>query len=136
MYSDPNSSFASNPNANTDTRAAQAAADALGHKLFVVKAGAESDFEAAFAVLLKERPGALVVAADAYLSSQRYQIVALAARMAIPAIYFNRDFLTAGGLMSYATSLPEIYRQQGIYAGRILQGAKVSDLPVMLPAKF
>jgi putative tryptophan/tyrosine transport system substrate-binding protein len=125
-----------NPNVESDTQALRMAAEAHRHKLLVVKAGADSEFEPAFAALAKERPGALIVMADAYLSSQRYKIVAFTVRSAIPAIFPFRDYVTAGGLMSYDTGTAEMDRQQGVYTGRILRGAKVADLPVMLPTKF
>jgi putative ABC transport system substrate-binding protein len=117
-------------------RSVQVAAEAYKHKLLLARAGAESDCEGAFATLLNERPGALIVAADAYLSSQRHRIVGFTVRLGIPAIFPFRDYPMVGGLMSYGTNSAEADRQQGVYAGRILRGAKVADLPVLLPAKF
>jgi putative tryptophan/tyrosine transport system substrate-binding protein len=101
-----------------------------------VSASTEGGIDAAFAILAEQRAAALLVANDLLFISRRDQIVAQAARHALPAIYNTRDYIAAGGLMSYAPSLEEAYRQAGIYTGRILQGAKPSDLPVMQPTKF
>jgi len=104
--------------------------------LLVLNASSERAIDAAFASLVQERAGALLVLADAFLFSRREQLVALAARHAIPAMYSYREFATAGGLASYATSLVDAYRQAGIYAGRILNGEKPADLPVVEASKF
>ena len=125
-----------NPNADSEARAVRAAADAYKHELIEVKAATESDFEPVFAVLLKERPSAMIVAADAYLGSRSHQIVTFTARLGIPAIFPFRNYPDVGGLMSYATNNDEADRQEGVYAGRILRGANVADLPVQLPTKF
>ena len=85
---------------------------------------------------MQARPGALLVAADPFFNSRRDRITALAARLAIPTIYEQREFAVAGGLISYGTSLTEAYRQQGIYAGKILKGEKPGDLPIIQLAKF
>jgi putative tryptophan/tyrosine transport system substrate-binding protein len=114
----------------------QAAGRALGQQIHILNASTEGEINAAFATLAQLRAGAVIVAADAFFISRRDQIVALAARHAVPAIYFNRDFVVAGGLMSYGTSLTDSYRQVGVYAGRILKGEKPADLPVVQLSKF
>ena len=131
MFVNPN-----NPNADTQIRGAQEAALARGVGLDVVNVGDDRDFDPAFARLLERRIEAVVVGADPIFFTKRYQLVALAARHALPAIFENREFTRAGGLMSYGTSVPDVYRQAGIYAGSILKGKKPDDLPVLLPAKF
>ena len=106
------------------------AARSLGLQLHVLDASTEGEIDAAFGKLIELRAGALIVSVDTFLTSQRDQIVALAARHAVPAIYGVREFAAAGGLMSYGTDLADGYRQVGIYAGKILKGAKPADLPV------
>jgi putative ABC transport system substrate-binding protein len=101
-----------------------------------VNANNESELEAAFAALAEARAGAVSVTGGAFNLNRRVQIVALAARHALPAIYENRESVTAGGLMSYGTSGSGVYRQLGIYAGRILKGEKPAELPFVQPAKF
>jgi putative ABC transport system substrate-binding protein len=114
----------------------QKAAQTKGVRLPVVKAGKESEIDAAFASLVQLQAGALVVASDAFLNSRRDRLVALASRQAVPAIYESREFAASGGLISYGTSLTAVYRQVGVYAGRILKGDKPADLPVQQPTKF
>ena len=106
------------------------AARSLGLQLHVLNASTEGEIDAAFGKLIELRAGALVVSGDPFFNSRRDQIVALAARHALPAIYEWREFVVAGGLMSYGTDLADAYRQVGIYAGKILKGAKPADLPV------
>jgi putative ABC transport system substrate-binding protein len=113
----------------------QAAAQTLGHELFVAKASSERDIDAAFAQLAQRRVGAILVGNDVFFYSRREQIVALAARHTIPAIYNVREFAQAGGLMSYGTSVDDAQRLAGVYVGRILQGTKAADLPVQQAVK-
>lgn len=128
---DPNS-----PTANEQMEEVQAAADALKLQMSVFKASSASDIDAAFATLARPGINGLVVGADPFFDTQRDQIIELAARHVVPAIYHLREFPAAGGLMSYGTSLADSYRQVGVYAARILKGAKPADLPVVQPTKF
>jgi len=128
-----------NPNysdAENQLRDVQEAAVPLGVQLVVVRANAESDFDAAFSTVVQQRSGALLVCASPFFYTRREQLVVLAARHALPTIYEWRDFAAAGGLMSYGTSLADAYRQAGVYAGRILKGAKPADLPIVQSTKF
>jgi ABC-type uncharacterized transport system substrate-binding protein len=113
-----------------------AAARISGLQIKVLNAGTSREIEAAFASFVGERPDALFVGAEPYFYSRRVQLAVLAARHTIPATYSQRDFAEAGGLMSYGTSLMDAYRQIGLYAGRILKGAKPADLPVVQASKF
>ena len=115
---------------------AQAAASAIGRQVFAVHAGTEGDFEPAFGTIAQRQAGALLVSNDIFFNSMRDKLVALAARYRVPAIYEFREFAAAGGLMSYGTSLTDVYRQNGIYAGKILRGAKPVELPVFRLTKF
>jgi putative ABC transport system substrate-binding protein len=125
-----------NPNTKSVTGDAQTAAKTLGKKLVVVKAATEHDFDTAFSNLVQEKVDSLLVETDPFLLDRREQIVALAARHTLAAIYPFREFATAGGLMSYGTSLSSAYRQAGVYAGKILKGEKPADLPVIQATKF
>ena len=118
------------PITGPETRAAQDASRSLGLQVHVLNASSESEIDTAFGTLVELRANALVVSVDPFLNSRGAQIVALAARHAVPAIYGVRDFATAGGLMSYGADLVDSYRQGGIYTGKILKGAKPTDLPV------
>jgi putative ABC transport system substrate-binding protein len=109
---------------------------ALGKQVLVLDASTDGEIEACFAGLDQQRADALIVLADAFISSRRDHIVALAARRALPAIYSLREFEVAGGLMSYSASITDAWRQVGVYAGRILKGAKPADLPIMQSTKF
>jgi putative ABC transport system substrate-binding protein len=128
-----------NPNyagAENQLREVQQAAARLGVQLVIVRANAESDFDAAFSTLVQQRATALLVCASPFFNARRQQLVVLATRHALPAIYEWRDFAAAGGLMSYGTNLSEAYHQAGVYAGRILKGAKPAELPVVQSTKF
>ena len=125
-----------NPNAETERRQAQAAARALGVEVHILSATKENEFDSAFVTLVQQRPSALLVSFDGFFLSQRAQLVALAERHSVPSIYHFPEFVAAGGLMSYGNSLTDAYRQNGIYAGRILKGEKPADLPVVQPSKF
>jgi putative ABC transport system substrate-binding protein len=121
--------------AEFQTNALQAAANALGVRLLILNASDPSEFERAFATLVSERAGGLLVAGDASFSTHSNQIVALAARHRVPAIYARRKATTDGGLMSYDSDMSDAYRQAGVYAGRILKGEKPANLPVQQVTK-
>jgi putative ABC transport system substrate-binding protein len=130
--------FLVNPNnavAELDTSDAQAAAATLGQKLIVLKASSKDDIDTAFSTIVEQRGGGLLQQVDPFLQSRRGQLVALAARYALPAIYERRDFAAAGGLMSYGTSLRDALRLVGNYTGRVLKGEKPADLPVQQAVK-
>jgi putative tryptophan/tyrosine transport system substrate-binding protein len=124
------------PDTETERRDVQAAAQAIGHQLIILDASSDGDIETAFATFVQRGAGALLVGAGAFMFSNRERLVALAARHALPAIYADREVAVAGGLMSYGPSIVDAYRQTGIYAGRILKGAKPADLPVIRSTKF
>jgi putative ABC transport system substrate-binding protein len=124
------------PSTEINVREVESAARVSGLQIVLLKASSESEIDTAFETMVQKRAGALLVGADPFFNSRRDQIAALAERYAIPAIYEFREFAEAGGLISYGTSLPEAYRQQGVYAGRILKGEKPSELPVLQMTKF
>jgi putative tryptophan/tyrosine transport system substrate-binding protein len=125
-----------NPNAEADTRDLQAAAQALGRRLQVLAAGAEHELETAFAAAVEQKVGALFINIDPFLFAQHQHIATLAARYRIPTIHPFREYVAAGGLMSYGASFVDAWRQSGIYVARILKGAKPAELPVLQPTKF
>jgi putative ABC transport system substrate-binding protein len=122
-------------NARFEMTSLQDAARALGLQVHVLQASTPSEIDATFGALVDLRAAALVVAGDPFFTSQRAQIIALAARHAVPAIYIYREFVAAGGLMSYGTDLADSYHQAGLLTGKILKGAKPADLPVQQVVK-
>jgi putative ABC transport system substrate-binding protein len=130
LLTDPNG-----PETEVEANDVLGAARSIGQQIQVLNAGNRSDIDSAFATLVQRRAGGLIVASDAFLLGRRDEIVALAARHAVPAIYFLREFVAAGGLMSYGASISDAYRQVGVYAGRILKGEKPADLPVQQAVK-
>jgi len=124
------------PDTEPERRDVQAAALALGLQLIILDVSSDRDIETAFATLVQRGASAMLVGGGAFLFSNRERIVALAARHSLPTGYNDRDSVVAGGLMSYATSIPDAYRQAGIYTGRILKSEKPADLPVMQATKF
>jgi putative ABC transport system substrate-binding protein len=112
------------------------AAKAIGRQIHLLEARSEQEIEMAFASFAKQRVDALITMNDPFFDSDREQITALAARYAIPTVYWEREFAAAGGLISYGPSLADAFRQAGIYAARILRGEKAGDLPVQQPTKF
>jgi putative tryptophan/tyrosine transport system substrate-binding protein len=128
-----------NPNSSSSERGmrdVQEAARAKGGQLQVLQASSESEIDAAFGSLIQRQAGALLVVSDQFFFNRREQIVALATRHAVPAIYEFREYVRAGGLISYGASLTAVSRQAGTYAGKILKGAKPADLPVLQPTTF
>jgi ABC-type uncharacterized transport system substrate-binding protein len=123
-----------NPNREIDS--VQIAAHALGQQILVLNASGDRELDTAFVTIAQQQVAALLVASDSFFFDQRDRLVALAARQAIPAIYYLRAFSQAGGLLSYGNSLRDLYRHGGIYTGRILRGEKPADLPVMQSTKF
>jgi putative tryptophan/tyrosine transport system substrate-binding protein len=119
-----------------EARDMEAAAHSLGLQITVLDASSENEIDRAFAVLAEHKVDVLIINTDPFLLGQRQQIVELAARRNIPTVYFLREFVDAGGLMSYGPSVANSYRQAGIYVGRILKGENVGELPVVQPTKF
>jgi putative tryptophan/tyrosine transport system substrate-binding protein len=124
------------PVAEATLRDVQEAARAISLRIHILNASTNSEIDAAFAALASERADALFVAPDGYFQSRRVQLAVLAARYRIPVIFSQREFVEAGGLMSYGTDIPDSIRQVGIYAGKVLKGAKPADLPVEQSTKF
>jgi len=127
--------------ANTNTfeatlRDIEPAARAIGLRIKLLRASTSGEIDAAFASLASERPDALFIGNDSFFNSRRVQFVQLAAHHRLPAIYSGREYSEIGGLISYGTNIGDAYRQAGLYAGRILKGAKPSDLPVVQSSKF
>jgi putative tryptophan/tyrosine transport system substrate-binding protein len=125
-----------NPNAEINTKDLQAAARTVGQQVLIVGVGSRGSFDAAFTTLVQQRAGALFISPDAHFQSRRDEIIALAARHGIPAIYGGRENAAAGGLIGYGASQTAVSHQAGIYLGRILRGERPSDLPVVQPTKF
>jgi putative ABC transport system substrate-binding protein len=129
-----------NPNdpitASSEANTMRSAARSVGQRIEILQAGTERDIDAAFASLVDMQAAALVVAPHALFATQAHQLIALAARHAIPALYWRREFAQAGGLMSYGSSLADALRVVGVYTGRVLKGEKPGDLPVQQPTKF
>lgn len=124
------------PTAAPSIKGAEEAAAAKGVKLLVLNASTENEIDAAFAAFAAAKADGLIIAADPFFDTRRGQLVAPAAQFRVPTIYFEREFVAAGGLISYGSSLPAVYRDMGIYAGKILKGEKPSELPVEQPTKF
>jgi putative ABC transport system substrate-binding protein len=124
------------PSAETTPIDLQAAARALGLEIHIVNASTERDIDTAFATIVQRGASALLVSADPFFVGRRDQLVALAARHVLPALYSNREVVAAGGLASYGTSITDAYRQMGAYSGKILKGTRPADLPVVQPTKF
>jgi putative tryptophan/tyrosine transport system substrate-binding protein len=124
------------PSSEVDLSQLQSVARSKGLELVVLRANTDRDIEAAFAALVQKHAEALLIEPDVFFLDRREQLVALAARHAIPAVYSRREYAAIGGLMSYGTSLADAYRHAGIYTGRVLKGEKPADLPVLQPTKF
>ena len=124
------------PSAESEIGEIEAAAHAVGCSLIVLNASTESEIDDAFAKLVQQGVGGLIVTGDPFFVSRREKLVALAARRAVPAIYVQREFAVAGGLIGYGTNITDAYRQVGIYVGQNLKGAKAGDYPVVRPTKF
>jgi putative tryptophan/tyrosine transport system substrate-binding protein len=127
---------ANNPNAESIAASARETARSLGLQLHILNAGSAAEIAAAFARLSEQRIGMALLGADPFFLGRRNQFVELAARHAVPAIYYEREFVTAGGLMSYGTSISDAYRRAGVYTGKILKGARPADLPVEQSTRF
>jgi putative ABC transport system substrate-binding protein len=124
------------PTAETQLNDVEDGARRLGVAIEVYRASTEAEIDSAFNTISQQRPGGLIVAADPFFDTRRVQLVILAARHAVPAMYQLREYVAAGGLISYGIDLPDVYRQMGSYAGKILKGIKPADLPVVRPTRF
>ena len=125
-----------NPNAEPNITEAREAASAVGWQIEVLTASTNLDIDTAFASLVQKRADALLVSPEPLLTTRRVQLVTLAARHPVPTIYYIREFAEIGGLMSYGPNIADLYRQVGVYSGRILKGEKPTDLPILRPTKF
>jgi len=125
-----------NPNGQSYASELEPVARVAGQRVLVLSASNDHELDAAFATLVQNRADAVVVAPDPFLDSKPDRVIALAARLAVPAIYQWREFVVGGGLISYGTSLTDAHRQQGVYVGGILKGTKPADLPVIQPTRF
>jgi putative ABC transport system substrate-binding protein len=125
-----------NPNAELERKDVETAARAIGQQIQIFDVRNERDIDLAFATMVENRADAFLIGSDAYLVTRRNQIVALAARHAIPAVYPYREFAEAGGVLTYGANRADSWRQVGVYTGKILKGAKPADLPVLQPTKF
>jgi ABC-type uncharacterized transport system substrate-binding protein len=126
----------SNPNTEFDANEIESAARSFGVRILRVNAASEREFDRAFATMAEQGVGALIVNADAFFYARRDQLIELAARLAVPAIFELREYAAAGGLMSYGASIAEAYRKAGVYAGRILRGEAPGDLPIQQATRF
>jgi ABC-type uncharacterized transport system substrate-binding protein len=124
------------PSSEVETKDTQQAAQRLGVQVHIVNASSEREIDAAFANFVQQRVNALLIGTDSYYLTRRDQLVALAARLAVPTMYNLREYVVAGGLMSYGPSITDVYRQAGVYTAKILKGAKPAELPVVQPTKF
>jgi ABC-type uncharacterized transport system substrate-binding protein len=125
-----------NPNAEAQAREVSLTAGAIGQQIHVANATSETDFEQAFSSLSRARADALLVASDGYFNTRPQQLADLSIRYKIPALFALQSFVAAGGLMSYGSSIPDAYRQAGVYSGRILKGDRPADLPIAQPTRF
>jgi putative tryptophan/tyrosine transport system substrate-binding protein len=122
--------------AQSTTRDVQEAGRTAGLQIRVLNASTDSEIDAAFAILARERPDALFIAGDAFFGGRSVQLVTLSRRLGIPTAYAHRDYVAVGGLMSYGTDIADMFRQVGVYTGNVLNGAKPADLPVTQSTKF
>jgi putative tryptophan/tyrosine transport system substrate-binding protein len=126
----------SSPDFETELKDVQATARAIGQTIYILNASGEHEIDTAFATIVQQRIGGLLLGDSATFTNWRGQLIALAARYSVPTIYFSRTFTVAGGLMSYGPNFADAYRQAGVYAGKILKGAMPADLPVVQSSKF